>query len=115
MVHANPITNCHITLDNISTSNIIFGRKNFSLKRKTFRRQPKTVVLYYVGILRWILETNKKVSIAPDEIFVNGLIFVVSISRNINLTMANHVGKRTKGIFSKSLKHNYFIYAKKCL
>jgi hypothetical protein len=49
----------------------------------------------YVQIPRHILERHKVVTLAVDCMFVNGIPFLVSVARDLNLVTAEHTPLRT--------------------
>ena len=71
MLCSRMIPNCPIALDDIKNSNTIFGPNVPSLKGKMVRRQPKTVVLNYVKVLKDILQLHKIVSVTSNIMFIN--------------------------------------------
>jgi hypothetical protein len=54
--------------------------------------------------------TEKKVTLASDFMFVNGLGFIVSISRKIKFTAAAYIPTRKQHILVKYLKKIFNIY-----
>ena len=108
MVRAKIIPNCPITLDDIKNSNTIFGPTVSSLKEKMLRWKPKPVVSSYVKILKESLQLYKTVSVAADILFVNGMAFLVIISRNLKFTILQYIGKMTTdNIYNSLEKINY--------
>jgi hypothetical protein len=55
------------------------------------RNTPYAVVADYVEIPKEILDMNKAVTIAADVMFVNGIPFVVTISRKIKFTTTEYI------------------------
>ncbi len=49
----------------------------------------------YVQILRVLLERHQRVTLVVDIMFVNGVPFLVSVARGLNLVTAEHVLSRT--------------------
>jgi hypothetical protein len=105
MVRSNMIHNCPVTPSIISAAHKIFGPDIASLKGKTTRRTPQPVLTDYVQIPKEILELTKDVILAVDVMFVDGILFVVSLSRKIKFTTSEYVPRR-----SKSLKKIINIY-----
>jgi hypothetical protein len=86
MVRSNMIKNCSVTSNDINNAHKMFGDDIATLRGKTARNTPEAVVADYVEIPKEILDMNKAVTIAADVMFVNGLPFVVTISRKIKFT-----------------------------
>jgi hypothetical protein len=57
----------------------------------------------YVEIPRAILDLNKDVTMAADIMFVNGILFVTTISRKIKFTTIEYVTSRSEPNLTKSL------------
>ncbi len=50
---------------------------------------------YHIKILRAILEQCQQVTLAVDLMFANGVLFLVSVSRGVNLVTAEHTPSHT--------------------
>ena len=83
MVHSNMIYNCPVTLQDVKNAKLIFGPDVTSLEGKSVRHKPDSVVTNYVDIPREILESLKELEVSTDIMFINKLIFLVSISRGL--------------------------------
>ena len=59
------------------------------------RTTPESVVLDHVMIPRAILERHQRVTLAIGVMFVNGVPFLVSVSRGLNLITAEYMPSRT--------------------
>ena len=110
MVRAGMIPNCSFTLYDINNDNTIFGPGVPSLKGKMVIRQPNPVVLNYINILKDILQLHNTVSVAADIIFVNRMTFLVIISRHVEFTIVQYLGKSTTVNISKSLDNINDVY-----
>jgi hypothetical protein len=86
MVRSNMIKNCSVTSNDVDNAHKLFGNDIATLRGKTARNAPEAVVADYVEIPKDILDMNKAVTIAANVMFVNGLPFVVTISRKIKFT-----------------------------
>ena len=51
----------------------------------------------YVAILKDFYSLHKYVTFAADVMFVNGNPFLITVSRGINLILAEHAHRRIKG------------------
>ena len=60
MVHSNMIVNCPVTFDDVKNAKLIFGPDITSLKEKSVRRKPDSVIMDYVEIPKEILESCKE-------------------------------------------------------
>ena len=85
-----------ITKADIVHTNKIFGSPDLTnLRDKTVPRKPERVRTEYVDIPRVILNVHGRVTLVADVMFVNGVPFLVSSSRNINLITIEHISQRT--------------------
>ena len=85
MVCLNMIVNCPVTSDDVKKSNLIFGLDITSLKVKSVRHNPDSVVTDYVEIPREISKSRKELEVLTYIIFVDKLPFLVSISQRLEL------------------------------
>ena len=85
MVRSGMISNCPVTPAAVINSNRIHGPDPAGIRGRTVRTTPEPVVVEYVAIPRIILERHQRVTLAADVMFVNGVPFLVSVSRGINL------------------------------
>jgi hypothetical protein len=103
MVRSNMIKNCNVTPIDIDNAYTLFGDDIASLRGKTVRTTPDPVMADYVEIPKIILDLNKDLTVAADIMFVNGMPFVTSISRNVKFTTIEYVTSRSKKNLVKSL------------
>ena len=86
LVRLNLLQDCPITNYDIVNAHKIFGPDLANIKGKTVRRRPEHVSTEIINIPQQILENQSNVTLSADVMFVNGVPFLVSSSRNINLT-----------------------------
>ena len=55
------------------------------------RHKPASVVMDYVEIPSEILESHKELKVSTDIIFINKLLFLVSISRQLKFTTIEYL------------------------
>jgi hypothetical protein len=91
MVRSNMIKNCTVTATDIANANKIFGPDLPSLRGKTVQVTPPPVVTDYVQIPREIMSLNRNVTLLIDIMFVNSLLFMVSVSRKIKFTTVEYL------------------------
>ena len=65
------------------------------VRGRTVRRPPESVRTEYVQIPRAILERHQLVTLTVDVMFVNGVPFLVSAARGLNLITAEFLSTRT--------------------
>jgi hypothetical protein len=90
MVHSGMITNCTWSPDAVINANRIIGPNLTGVRGHTVRRPPESVTTNHIRIPRALLERHQRVTLAVDVMFVNGVPFLVSISRGFNLVPAEY-------------------------
>jgi len=86
MVQHNMINNCPITIEDINITEKIFGKDIYALKGKTTRQKPISVVTEYTIIPTELLNAHNDVTITADVLFVQKILFLISMSRKIKFT-----------------------------
>ncbi len=110
MVRRNQLPNCNITPNDIKHANDIFGPDLAGIRGKTTRRKPERVEGGVVGIPARIVEANKFVWLAGDVMFVDGIAFVVTVSRGLKFITTHYLPTRTADDLAQSLKETIKIY-----
>jgi hypothetical protein len=95
MVHGSMISNCPVTVNAVQNAHQIFGPDLAGIRGRMVRRPPESVTTDYVQIPRTILERHQLVTLAVDVMFVNGVPFLVSMDRGLNLVTAEFTPSRT--------------------
>ena len=110
MVRANYIMNCPVTESAVKNANLIFGPDLAGVRGRTVRRPPLAVQTDFVHIPRIFLDRHWVVVLTADIMFVNGVPFLASLARGLNLLTAEFLPTRTaKSIASRidQIKHLY--------
>jgi hypothetical protein len=104
MVRSGMISNCPVTPTAVQNANRIFGPDLAGVRGRTVRRPPDSVTTNYVQIPRALLEQHQRVTLAVDVMFVNGVPFLVSVARGLNLVTAEHMpGSRTAKLLAAGI------------
>ncbi len=103
LVSNNMITNCPVTTTATTNVRRIFDRDLADVRGKTVQWAPAPVVGDYVEVPKGVIERNETVTLAADMFFVDRIAFLLTVSRNIKFTMAEHVATRTAKSLSKHL------------
>jgi len=98
------LPHCDITVRDITNARLIFGRDLPSLRGKTRRRRPRRVEVNLVEIPRDFLNLYKNITITADVFFVNGIPFLLTLSRQVRFLTVQHVPHRSAGELANSLK-----------
>jgi hypothetical protein len=112
MVSNNLIANCPITSSDVTNARTIFGPDLASIRGKTVQCTPAPVIADYVAVPRGLVDANKVITLAADVFFVNGMAFLLMISRRIKFVMTEYVPVRTALSLSKHLKCMLEVYGR---
>jgi hypothetical protein len=91
VVSGNLIPNCPIAGANISNARKIFGPDLASIHRKTVQWKPAPVVADYVAIPWQLVDAKEAVTLAADVFFVDGIAFLITVSRRIKFVTTEHL------------------------
>ncbi len=104
LVSGNLIPNCPIARANIPNANLA------SIRRKKVQRTPVPVVADYVAIPWQLVDANKAVTLAADVFFVDGIAFLITVSRRIKFMTTEHLPVRMGMSLSKHLQQVLLVY-----
>ena len=104
LVRLNLLKDCPITNNDIINAHKIFGPDLANIRGKMVRQKPKNVNIELVDIPQALVDNKKNVTLVADVMFVNGVPFLVSSSRNIMLTTIEHAPDH------KALKLGYLLH-----
>jgi hypothetical protein len=103
MVRLNMIKNCTVTPADIDNAHKLFGADIATLRGKTARRTQDAVMADFVAIPKEIIDLNKEITLAANILFVNGMPFVMSMSRKIKFATMEYVSSRSEPNLIRSL------------
>ncbi len=106
----NAVTNCPITISNITNACAIFGPDQASFRGKSVRQRPTVVRPKNVSIPLALFERIQNVTLTADVMFVNGLPFFVTLSCYIKLITIEFLPSRTIPMLCNTLKKTLTIY-----
>jgi hypothetical protein len=110
IVTTNTIKNLPITLEDIKTSEIIFGQGIGSLKGKTVRKKPLPVASNYIEIPKELINNHHDVTLCIDIMNINGLAFLTTISRKIMYRTAEFLPNQSVQAYRSVLDTVFRIY-----
>jgi hypothetical protein len=111
MVRLNMIANCDVTESAIKNAHTIFGPNLAGVRGRMVRIAPESVRVDHIQIPRVILDRHRIVTLTVDCMFVNGVPFLVSASRGLNLLTAEHTPSRTAKNLAKGIRRIMDLYA----
>ena len=110
MVCDNQIQKCPIISKGITSAKVIFGPYLVEVRGKTVRRKPKRVDSDSVQISRGFQLLHTSVTLVANVLFVNGIPFLITISRNLRFVNVKYIQYRTANQLIRSLNKFYSIY-----
>ena len=87
----NQIQNCPVTDKDCDVAIQIYGKDIAELKGKSMRSEPTPAVDDVVATPRWLLYLHKNVHLFLDIMYVNGLPFLMSISKHLFYQSATYL------------------------
>jgi hypothetical protein len=112
MVSDNLIPNYPVASSDITNARAIFGPDLPSVQGKTVRRTPAPVVADYVAVPCELVAANKTVTLVADVFFVEGTLFLLTVSRRIKFVTAEHVPVKTALSLSKHMTRVLEVYGR---
>jgi len=105
------ISNCPVTANAVKNAHQIFGPDLAGIRGRTVRRPPESVTTDYVQIPRAIQERHQLVTLAVDVMFINGVPFLVSVARGLNLVTAEFTPSQTAKHLAAGITRMMDLYA----
>ncbi len=106
------ISICPIAPVDITNARAIFGSDLASVRGKTVCQTPAPVVVDHVAVPCALVERNKVETMAVDIFFVDGMAFLVTLSRNIKFVMVEHLQVRMATALVKHIERVLHIYGR---
>ena len=110
MVTSPNLENCPVTATDMSNASVIFGPDLPGVKGKTVHRIPHRVEMEYLDICDYYT-LQKFVTLTADVMFVNGIPFLMTLSRKIRLVTAKYLPTRMGKQLGSSLTKVVSLYA----
>jgi hypothetical protein len=112
MVRGGMISNCPVTSNAVTNAHQIFGPDLAGVWGRMVRRPPESVTTNNVQIPPVILERHQLVTLAVDVMFVNGVPFLVSVARGLNLVTAKFMPSCTAKQLAAGITWMMDLYAR---
>ena len=106
----NAIANCPVTIGDMNLAEEIFGKDIPTLKGKMMRRKPTPVVHSLIEIPPELIEAQHAIDLCFDTIYVNGLAFLMTISKRIMYCTVVWIKERTPENYRSALNKVFIIY-----
>jgi hypothetical protein len=112
MLRGGMISNCPVTANAVTNAHQIFGPDLAGVRGRMVRRPSESVTTDFVQIPWVILEWHQLVTLAVDVMFVNGVPFLVSVARGLNLVTAKFTPSRTEKQLAAGITWMIDLYAR---
>ena len=110
LMMTNGIKNCPITIEDINISEKIYGPNVYSIKGKSTRSNPTPKIDDRVEITPELKVAHQMVVYCADIMYVQGVMFLITISKNIHLITVTHVRTRSAGVLSEAFDEVFRLY-----
>ncbi len=110
MLQMNLIRDGPVTTADIDIAEKMFGPDISTAKGKTTRKQLLPVVDDYIEIPKELISSQRDVILCLDGMYVNGLTFLTTISKNMYYSTAQYIAKQKSDIYQDAIEHVLRIY-----
>lgn len=109
------LNNCPLTAEDAKRAEFIYGKDVAFLKGKTTAKPAKEHVpnLPVVALPPEILDLHPNVTLTTDLFYVLGLVFSLSVSRDIHYISCRYIKDRTAGSIKQCLTRDLDLYRKR--
>ena len=113
IVDTNQVRGLSITREDVKRAETIYGPNVYALKGKTTNRKVDHVVVPITRIPKEILKDYKNITLCIDVMFINGIKFLLTVSRNIDFVTAQYVPSKKYSGYIKPIEAVCNMYAKR--
>ena len=110
LVSSHMLKNNNVSPAAVSDARTLFGPDLANVRGETVRIRPDPVVENYVAIPRDFVLANKHLTLAADVFFVDGIPFLLTLSRRVKFVTAEHCPVRTAVALSNHMKKVLRVY-----
>jgi hypothetical protein len=113
ILKSNQVNKCPVRSKDAKTETKIWGTNTTSLKGKTTRVKPDTVITDIVAVPTKIRELHRIVTISFNIFFVNKVPFFLILSRKLCFSTVTHLANRKIGTIFAAFKSIFMYYLQK--
>lgn len=113
ILNDNLIPNCPVTANDVVIAEEIYGPDTGSLQGKTTRRKVGHVSARITEVPQSIYEKFQDVTVCADVMFINGIPFLVTISRDIKFGTVEKIERPSSKCIVEAVEQVRRIYAKR--
>ena len=108
----NLLKNCPVTIEDVNIAEKIFGQDITALKGKSVCTKPAPVVKDYITVPPEIMEKHHKVDLCADIMFIQGLAFLTTITKQIKYRTIEYIPHRSAKALNTAFDTVFCIYNK---
>ena len=112
IVKNNLLRHCPITAQDISVAENIYGQDIGTLQGKTTRTKPPRVITDFVCVPEDIIKTHQEIVLSVDIMMVDKVMFMVTLSHDIQFTTVTHLETKVQDSLEKSILSVVNLYAR---
>jgi hypothetical protein len=112
MVSHRSLVNSKVKVVDITNARALWGPNRPGLRGKSVREKPERVDPDYVQIPKDFYVLHRFVTLAADVMFVNGISFFMTFSRDIRMITAEFIPSRAAAMLSSALTKIVKLYAR---
>ena len=113
MVDNNMVKGLPITRQDVKLAEEIYSPYKYALKGKTVNRKVDHVIAPITSIPKQILKEYKNITLCIDVMFVNGIKFLLTVSRHVDFVTAQYVPNRKYNGYIKPIEMVCNMYTKR--
>ncbi len=110
IVSVGEVLGSDVNIEDVKTTEVIWGQSVLKMKGNTVRRNGKCVVQDIVKVLKELIKLQQDGELAIDRFFVNKHIFLTTYSTKICFTTVTHLAYCTKALIWEALHVTYKVY-----
>eukprot|EP00804_Cyclotella_cryptica_P023700 CCRYP_019316-RA/>CCRYP_019316-RA protein AED:0.38 eAED:0.25 QI:0/0/0/1/0/0/2/0/908 len=103
MVREKMIDDCPIDHNDLKNAHNIFGPDLAGIRGRTVRRKPEHVDIKVVEVPRDFVKLHRFITLTADIMFVNGIPFLLTRSRGVQLITVEYLPRRTTRVIGDKL------------
>ena len=112
VIKMNGIWKCPVTLDDVKRCEAIYGPNVYALKGKSVRSKPPVVLNDYVKVPPELKVKNEDVELCADIMYIQGIPFLVTVSKRLKFVTITHIAKRSKALLCEAFDKTFRVYNK---
>lgn len=102
-----------VTRQDVKLAKETYGQYIYALQQKTVNKNVDHVVVVITNIPKQILKEYKRIILYIDVMFINGIKFLLTVSRHLNSITSQYILSKKNSGYVAPIKLVYNMYAKR--